>query len=177
MVMTRKISASVCSIGLVMAGILCCGTAVAASTTKSLGEFGAWRAYSYSEAGGKVCYASAGADRMVGGDKGRKPTYLSITHRPGSTGEVSITAPWGFKKDSDVEVQVGGMKTNFFTKGDSAWTKQNGADKAVIAALMKGENVVVRALPAHAAAVSDTISLGGFSHALAAIDKECGVKR
>ena len=174
--MSRKFCIAVRSVGLVVMSLML-PMAVQAAETKSLGEFGVWRAYSYAEKDGKVCYASAGADRLVGGDKGRKPTYLSVTHRPGSSGEVSITAPWGFKKDSDVELQVGGMKTNFFTKGDAAWTKQAGADKAVISALAKGDNVVVHATPAHASAVTDTISLGGFSHALAAIDRECGVKR
>jgi len=37
--------------------------------------------------------------------------------------------------------------------------------------------VVVHATPAHGTAITDTISLDGFGKALAAIDKECGVKR
>ena len=148
-----------------------------AGDAKSLGEFGAWRASSYLEGGKKVCFASALADQVVGGDKGRKPTFLLVTHRPGDAGQVSINGPWGFKKDAEIELQVGGMKNTFFSKGEYAWTVQQGADKVVVAAMQKGRNVVVHAVPVHGTAISDTISLDGFARALAAIDKECGVKR
>ena len=148
-----------------------------AGETKSLGEFGAWRASTYPENGQKICYASAFADQVVGGDKGRKPTFLLVTLRSGDGGQVSINGPWGFKKDAEIELQVGGMKNTFFSKGEYAWTVQQGADKAIVAAMQKGRNVVVHAIPAHGPAISDTISLDGFGRALAAIDKECGVKR
>lgn len=148
-----------------------------AAGTKSLGDFGAWRASSYPESGQKVCYASASADEALGGDKGRKPTFLLVTHRPNDPGQISINGPWGFKKDSDVELQVGAMKNTLFTKGEFAWTKQQGADKAIVASMLKGRAAVVRAVPVHGSAITDTISLDGFGKALAAIDKECGVKR
>ena len=148
-----------------------------AGETKSLGEFGAWRASSYPEAGQKVCYASAYADQTVGGDKNRKPTFLLVTHRPNDPGQISVNGPWGFKKESEVELQVGAMKNTLFTKGEFAWTKQQGADKSVVASMLKGRAVVVRAVPVHGTAITDTISLDGFAKALAAIDKECGVKR
>ena len=148
-----------------------------AGDTKNLGEFAAWRASSYPESGQKVCYVSAFADQTLGGDKGRKPTFLLVTHRAGDPGQVSVNGPWGFKKDSDVELQVGAMKNTLFTKGEFAWTKQQGADAAIVATMLKGRSVVVRATPARGNPITDTISLDGFGKALAAIDKECGVKR
>jgi len=148
-----------------------------ASDTKSLGDFGAWRASEFPEGGKKVCFASAFADRTLGGDKGRKPTVLQVTNRPNDPGEVSLNGPWGFKKDSDAELQVGAMKNTLFTKGEFAWTKQPGEDKTIVASMLKGRDVVVHATPAHGTAITDTISLDGFGKALAAIDKECGVKR
>ena len=150
---------------------------VCAADTKSLGEFGAWRASSYPDGGQKVCYVSASADRALGGDKGRKPTFLLVTHRSNDPGQVSVNGPWGFKKESDVEIQVGALKNTLFTKGDFAWTKQQGADKVIVASMRKGQNVVIHATPVHGSAITDTISLDGFDKALAAIDKECGVKR
>jgi invasion protein IalB len=160
------------------AGLLAAVPAVAsAADSHSLGDFGAWQAYSYAEADGKVCYASAAADRTEGGAPGRKPTYLAVTHRAKSHDEVSVTGTYGFKADADAELQIGGMKYAFFTRGDSAWSKQAGADKSIVAALEKGREVVVRATPAKGRPVIDIIPLAGFAKALAAIDKACGVKR
>ncbi|HLO75542.1 MAG TPA: invasion associated locus B family protein [Magnetospirillum sp.] len=143
---------------------------------KKLTSSGNWEAYAYTEGGAKVCYAAARAEKPH--DKDRAGTAIAVTHRPKSPGEVSLIASYGFKKDSEAEIQIGGMKHAFFTKGgSSAWAKDPQADKAIIAAMAKGKDVLVKAQPAKGAAISDTISLKGFSDALAAIDKACGVKR
>lgn len=146
-----------------------------ADEAKRLATVGNWEAYAYTDAGGKVCYAAARAEKPH--DRDRAGTAIAITHRPKSPGEVSLIAPYGFKKDSDAEIQIGGMKHTFFTKGGSAWAKDGTADKAIINAMAKGKDVVVKATPPKGAAISDSISLKGFSDALAAIDKACGVKR
>lgn len=146
-----------------------------AEDAKKLSSSGDWEAYSYTEGGAKVCYAAARAEKTR--EKDRAGTAIAVTHRPKSPGEVSLIASYGFKKESEAEIQIGVMKHSFFTKGGSAWAKDSGADKAIVAAMIKGREVVVKAAPAKGTAVSDTISLTGFSAALAAIDKACGVKR
>lgn len=146
-----------------------------AEEAKKLASVGNWEAYVYSDAGGKVCYAAARAEKPH--DKDRAGTAIAVTHRPKSPGEVSLIAPYGFKKDTDAEIQIGGMKHAFFTKGGSAWAKDGNADKAIIIAMAKGKDVVVKATPSKGTAISDTVSLKGFADALAAIDKACGVKR
>lgn len=146
-----------------------------AADAKKLASVGNWEAYAYSEKNGKVCYAAARADSPR--DKGRAGTAVAVTHRPKSPGEVSLIASYGFKKDSEAEIQIGGMKHTFFTRGGSAWAKDTKADPAIIAAMVKGRDLVVKAQPAKGAAITDTISLKGFGETLAAIDKACGVKR
>lgn len=152
-------------------------SALAADQPVHLGKTGAWDAYVYPENGGKVCYMAAQAERVQGGEKGRVGTAMAITHRGKSAGEVSLIAGYGFKKSSDAEIQIGGMKHTFFTSGKSAWAKDAKADPSIAAALANGREVTVRAVPAKGAAVTDVISLSGFSSALKAIDKACGVKR
>nr|CAM76959.1 conserved hypothetical protein, secreted [Magnetospirillum gryphiswaldense MSR-1] len=144
---------------------------------KRLGKSGAWEAYVYPEGGGKVCYMAAQADRLQGGDKGRVGSAIAITHRPKSPGEVSLIAGYGFKKESEAEIQIGGMKHTFFTNGKSAWAKDSKADGAIVTAMIKGREVTVRAVPNKGGAVTDSVPLSGFGDALAAIDKACGVKR
>jgi len=151
--------------------------ATSSSATERLGEFGDWQAYAYGESGAKVCYAIAAAAKTDGGAKDRVPSHLSVTHRANSKNEVSLIGKYQFKPDSDAELAIEGKKFAFFSKGDSAWSKQANADKDIVAALAKGNSAVVRATPAKGKAVTDTISLKGFGKALAAIDKACGVKR
>lgn len=146
-----------------------------AADAKKLASVGNWEAYVYTEGGAKVCYAAARADKT--NDKNRAGTAIAVTHRPKSPGEVSLIASYGFKKDSEAEIQIGGMKHTFFTRGGSAWAKDGNADKAIVAAMVKGREVVVKAQPAKGSAITDSISLKGFGDALAAIDKACGVKR
>ncbi len=148
-----------------------------ADEAKRLGSFGSWEGYVYSDASGKVCYAAAQAAKTNGGEPRRPGVALAVTHRAKSKGEVSLVAPFGFRKDAEAEIQIGGMKHSFFAKGDSAWAKDAAADKAIITQLVKGREVVVRATPAKGSAITDTVMLDGFTAALAAIDKACGVKR
>lgn len=147
-----------------------------AAEPKSLGDFGPWRAYAAAEAGGRLCYATAAAAHTQGGEKGRKPTWLAVTHRPKHPNEVSLIGAYGFKKDSGAEIAIDGKKHPFFTKGDSAWAKNADDDKAIVAALLKGREATVHATPGKGKAVVDTIPLTGFAKALAAIDKACKVK-
>lgn len=163
-------------IALIVAALTAVGAAPAlAEEAKKLASIGNWEAYAYTEGGAKVCYAAARAEKPH--EKDRAGTAIAVTHRAKSPNEVSLIASYGFKKDSDAEIQIGGMKHTFFTKGGAAWAKDTQADKAIVAAMAKGKEVVVKAQPAKGAAITDTISLKGFADALAAIDKACGVKR
>jgi invasion protein IalB len=151
----------------------------AAESAKSLGRSGDWEGFAYSDGGGKVCYAAASAGKVTGGDKGKTTTFLIVTHRSGgkSANEVSVSGAYGFKKDSDVDLQIGPKQFTLFTKGDRAWAKDAAADKAVVAALQKGNGAALHATPVKGSALTAEVSLKGFSDALAAIDKACGVKR
>ncbi|KIL97290.1 hypothetical protein CCC_00351 [Paramagnetospirillum magnetotacticum MS-1] len=167
---------------LVIAAILIAsaGTAIAADSTKRLGKFGEWEAFSYAEGKSTTCYLAATAGKVTGGEKGKPTTtYLIVTHRPGakSSDEVSINGVYGFKKDSSVELQVGAMKHSLFTKGDRAWAADSKADKAIIASLQKGREAILHASPAKGADIAAAFPLSGFSDALAAADKACNIKR
>jgi hypothetical protein len=156
------------------------GTAMAADTTKRLGKFGDWEAYSYTEGKATVCYLATTAGKVTGGEKGKpNATYLIVTHRPGTKGmdEVSVNGVYGFKKDSKVELQVGAMKHSLFTKGDRAWADDAKADSAIVASLRRGKEAVLHASPAKGADISGAFPLSGFSDALSAADKACNIKR
>jgi hypothetical protein len=153
--------------------------ALAADTSKRLGKSGGWESFVYGEGAGKTCYLAAAAEKVQGGEKGKTSTYLIVTHRPGAKGmdEVSVNGTYGFKKESDVVLQVGPNRNALFTKGDRAWARDAEADKAIVALLRKGKEVTLRATPAKGPAITATLALAGFPEQLAAADKACGIKR
>ena len=147
----------------------------AADSAKLLGKSGDWESFTYNEKGGKVCYLASQPTRSVGAAKGRGNVFFTITHRTTdkSIGVVSVTPGFTYKKDAPAELDVGGAKFDLYTTGDSAWARN---DKAVVAALLKGKNVVVHGTPAKGDPVADTFSLDGFAKAYADINKACDVK-
>lgn len=161
--------------------VACCGVllsgAASAQEVKNLFSNSVWEAYSYTEKKEKVCYAAARADRTQGGEKGRTGTALAVTHRGKAHNEVSLIGDYGFKDGSTATLKVGATKQSLMTKGKSAWAKDAKADQEIIAAMIKGKDVVLTTTPAKGSEITDTVSLTGFSQALAAIDRACGVKR
>ena len=151
----------------------------AADASKRLGSFGSWEAFAYGDGAAKTCYLAAAATKVTGGESGKTSTFLIVTHRPGakSQDEVSLNGSYGFKKESDVELQIGTVKHVLFTRGDRAWARDADTDKAIIAALRKAKDASLHATPAKGAALSATIPLNGFGTALTAADKACGIKR
>ncbi|TAN56306.1 MAG: hypothetical protein EPN20_18945 [Magnetospirillum sp.] len=154
-------------------------SAVAADATKRLGRFGEWESFAYAEGTAKTCFIAASAAKVQGGEKGKTTTYLIVTHRSGgkSVDEVSVNGTYGFKKDSDVELRIGPKPYTLFTKGDRAWAKDAAADKAIVAALVKGKDASVHAAPVKGGDITAGFSLSGFSEALASADKACAIKR
>lgn len=102
-----------------------------------------------------------------------------VTHRPGEkiANVVSFAEGYPLKESSNVVLEVGGAKFDLFTKGDSAWARTPEIDKAIVEAMAKGKQAVVRGVPQTGPPTTDTYSLAGFAKALALIDKACEVKR
>jgi hypothetical protein len=151
----------------------------AGTPSERLGAADAWTAYAYKEKSGKVCYlAGEVKKREPAGGNGKHP-FAMVTHRPGEkiANVVSFVQGYPLKEGSEVSLDVGGAKFDLFTKGDSAWARTPELDKAIVEAMAKGKQAVVKGTPKKGPATTDTYSLAGFAQALALIDKACDVKR
>ncbi len=146
---------------------------------REIGGGAGWIAYTYTDKGGKVCY-------LIGKPTKSEPVHLQrrrvdamITHRPGenATNVVSFEFGYPFKEGSEVELEIGGKKFSLFTDKETAWAPDAATDKAVTEALAKAKQAVIKGTSSHGAATIDVYSLGGLPEALAAIDKNCNVKR
>lgn len=158
------------------------GTSVSSSAATALERLGtveSWKAYSYKEKAGKVCYLAGEPQKSEPGSARRKPPLAMVTHRPGEkiANVVSFAQGYPLKEGSDVSLDIGGTKFDLFTKGDSAWARTAELDKTIVETLAKGKQAVVKGVPQKGQPTTDTYALAGFSQALALIDKACDVKR
>jgi invasion protein IalB len=138
-----------------------------------------WDAYSDTEKAHKICYLVGEPSKSEPAGAKRSKISAGVTHRPTEkvANEVSFNAGYLFKEGSEAELMVDNRKFVLFTNKDTAWAHDAAADKAVVEALAKGKQAVIKGVSARGTETTDTYSLAGFSQALGQIDKTCGVKR
>jgi invasion associated locus B (IalB) protein len=151
----------------------------AAPAAQSLGKFDAWAAYASQDKTGKVCYLVGQPQKSEPAGLARKSPTAMVTHRPVEkiANVVSFVEGYPLKDGSEVALDVSGSKFQLFTKDDSAWARTSDLDKAIVGALAKGKQAVVKGVPQKGPPTTDIYPLAGFAKALALIDKACGVKR
>ena len=161
----------------VIVTLLAWGQDLRAQGIQRLGEFEDWSAYQFTESGNIACYMASVPKKAEGNYTKRGDVFAIVTHRPaeGRRDEVSFIAGYAYKKDSAVEVKVGEEKFNLFTQDDGAWAPDKEADAALVAAMIKGRDMVVTGMSARGTQTVDTYSLSGFTKAYQAINKACGL--
>jgi hypothetical protein len=150
-----------------------------AATPHRIGGAKHWEAYSYAEKGAKVCYLIGRPEKSEPGNVKRGRIDAIVTHRPkeNSANVVNFDVGYPLKPGANADLDIDGHKFALFTDKDAAWAQDAATDKAVTEALAKGTHAVLKASSARGTSTTDTYGLDGFSAALAAIDKACGVKR
>ena len=169
---TKTITAVVFALAYAMGG-------AQAQTDTFIETFGAWNAFADSENGKPLCYIASLPEKSTGKYTERGDTYVMITLRPNErkTGEVSIRAGYTYKKGSDAQARVdSGKPFKLFTDGGYAWTRDSDTDRAVITAMRGGGTMIVEGTSTRGTLTTDTYSLNGFTAALKAASKACGIK-
>jgi hypothetical protein len=146
---------------------------------KRLGAADSWIAYSSPEKGGHICYIVGQPAKSEPAGVKREAIHLLVTHNTAdkTSNVVSFIAGYKFKDGSAAEVSVGDKKFDLFTKDDTAWARDSATDKAIVEAMQKGRQAIIKGSPAKGAATVDAYNLAGFGQVLGDIDKACGVKR
>jgi len=147
--------------------------------SQALGTVGSWTAYTYKEKSGRVCFVAGEPQKRDPAAPKRKPSLAMVTHRPQEkvANVVSFVEGYPLREGSEASVDIGGAKFDLFTKGDSTWARTAELDKAIVEAMAKGKQAVVKAVLKKGQPTTDTYALGGFAQALALIDKACDIKR
>jgi invasion protein IalB len=146
---------------------------------ETLAEHGVWQAIKELENRKPVCVMSAEPSTSEGNYTQRDTVLAIISHRVHEKriGEVGIQIGYTFAAKSEAIAIIDG-KTEFrlFTQGGHAWAYDTDADKALIAAMKAGTQMVVKGTSSRGTQTTDTFSLSGFTATLNAINKGCGVK-
>lgn len=174
MIVSRRLS-----IATILAPIFFIGAVAAAGAAdKVLGLFGDWGAQTFSEGKNTGCSMWSQPTKDEGKYSKRGAIYAYITHRPWDkrVNEVSISAGYAYKKDSTVQVRIGGQKFTLFTDGETAWSRSPKEDKALVEAMKRGNAMIVSGVSGRGTQTTDTYSLTGFTKAYEAINKACNIK-
>ena len=160
----------------VLSGLLLAGPA-AAQTIERISDHKAWSAFRYKQDGETVCYMASTPKKAEGDYSSRGDIFAIVTHRPASNrvGEVSINAGYTYKKESSVRLKIGSKNWDLFTDGTSAWAPTAQEDTAIVKAMRAGSSMTVKGTSSRGTLTTDTYSLLGFSKALGAINKACGL--
>ena len=145
---------------------------------KPIDVFNEWSAYTEKESGKAICYIGSLPEKMEGKYTQRGVALILVTHRPAekSFDVISIQAGYIYRKESGVEVTIGGQKFELFTKGGNAWAKDSKIDRQLVAAMKGGKTMVVKGTSSRGTLTTDTYSLSGFTAAYGAMGKACGKK-
>jgi len=164
-------------LGLAMSGSV--SSAAAASPPTPINKFTDWTASTYDDGGKTLCYATSEPKKQAGKFANRGKPYIAITHAPQANvrDQVSYIAGYEFKPDSEVKVTIGkqSFALNLLQK-DRAWAKDADTDKALVAAMRKGNTLVIKGTSARGTEITDTYSLNGFSKAYQAIGAACKIQ-
>ena len=149
------------------------------SKAEHLGDAQGWSAFAETDKNAKACFLVGRPVKSEPENLKRGDVYVYVTHRPADKtfNVVSFAAGYPYKEGSDAELAVDTRKFALFTTKESAWSRDAATDKAVVDAMAKAKQAVLKGTSTRGTNTTDTYSLDGFAAMLAQIDKACGVKR
>jgi len=164
---------------LVLCALVLPMTATAAEQPAQIGEYGDWTAWTYNDRGNVICYMSSAPKKDEGKYTKRGDIYTIITHRPSekSYDEVSFVAGYTYDTKAPLTIKIGSQTfKNTFTEGDKGWMRTGDEDKKIVAAMKRGDRMIVEGQSSRGTATKDTYSLKGFTTAYKAISAKCKKK-
>lgn len=156
---------------------------LAASSLPSAAEEGAqlvktfkdWSVYAFAAPDKKICFATTQPKDTApkGLSRGDAFFYVSFFPLESVVNEVSVKLGYPIKSGSPIVVSIGGAETKLFAKDDRAYVESPEVEKELVAALKKGDKLVVKATSAKGTATTDVYSLLGVSSALKEAEQSC----
>lgn len=132
-------------------------------------KHGDWEVYKH----GTTCYMASTPVKEDGNWSKRGQPYALINYKKGGTDEINITSGYPYKPNLTLDVKVNGKAFALFVDGEHAWAKNPASDKAIVAALKNGSEMVVKGVSAKGTYSTDTYSLKGTGAAYKRMVEVC----
>jgi len=148
----------------------------AAQTANVIETYKDWTVYTADVESKKICFAASGPKVILPKkvSRGKILFYISIWNGEGGVrNEVSIKIGYPFKPRSTPTVEVGTEKISLFVENDRAFVQKTEDEQRLVAAMRKGNIMVVNGVSKRGTQTLDRYSLTGISAALDRIAKEC----
>ena len=87
---------------------------------------------------------------------------------------VQVDIGYAFKERSEAEIAIGSDTWKLFTRDGNAWAYKTQDDTAIVEAMRKGTQMLVKGVSSRGNPTTDRYSLPGTTAAHAAMDKACG---
>lgn len=146
-----------------------------AAEPKVIGTFRDWSAHVFDDGKTRICYLYSEPKKEAGDYTRRGDAYVQVAMRPAENvkDEVSVTAGYTYKDNSEVTIEIGSHSFALFTDQDNAWARDSKTDAALVAAMKAGANMVVKGVSRFGTLTTDTYSLIGFTNAHRAMERAC----
>ncbi len=149
--------------------------APAAAKPSAIDKVNDWGIYAAGAGKAKACYVLAEPKERAPKTLKRDPGYVFITQRPGEgvRNEVSVVMGFDVKPDSAPKAEIGSANYAMIAKGGNLWLKNPAQEGDFVAALRKGQKLIVKADSLRGNTTTDTYALAGVGPALDRATKEC----
>ncbi len=150
------------------------GEPAAASGPKKVATHGKWEVYV--QAGkSKLCYATTKPRKRSPDNLKDVDGYVFISMRPAQNvrNEIAIKMGFDLKPDAKPTVTMGSSKFAMVANGTDLFVEVAAEERAFVAAMRKGGELVVRATSKRGNDTTDNYALTGVGQALDAMQKEC----
>jgi hypothetical protein len=159
--------------------VLCFAGTAFAQQPKRLGEFDKWGAYAAGAKGQMICYVSGAPQKSEGAEHAKRgPAYVQVSDRQKDKvkGELSVTAGYPYKPDSEVQLVIDNDTFALFTKDEGAWARDVKTEAQIVQAMRGGNRMLVHGVSSRGTKTTDVYGLGGFTAAINAVNQACGMK-
>lgn len=147
----------------------------AAQEPQAIAAYQDWSAFAYSDDQGRTCFIASQPKDSRGNYTQRGDVWALVTHRsPGRERDrLSILAGYRYLEGAPVTVTIDNATFTLFTENETAWASSNEDERALVAAMKAGVEMVVKGQSWRPTATTDRYSLLGFTAAYEAIGTAC----
>lgn len=157
------------------AAILAAPATASAQGAKFLKSFNDWSAYAYDGADKKICFAVSQPKDVEPKNVDRSDIYFYISTWPKESvsSEISLKAGYDYKKGSKTTATIGADVFEMFTDGDKAFVQSPDTERNLVAAMRRGNKMVVKGRSSQGTETTDVYSLSGITAALNFVNRNC----